>query len=151
MKELTFDQCEKILGDCRYGHLGFVADGEPHVVPVTYVYQYGYLYSFTHEGEKISAMRKHPNVCLQVEDVKNGNDWRSVICFGTFEEITETKEKRDIQFLLAEQYAHISMNENKAPVSPLIDDLHSHTTDDVKKSVIYRINIKKTTGREEKK
>lgn len=149
--DLTFEQCEGVLKKEHYGHLGCCMDGEPYVVPVTYVYEYGYLYSFTHDGQKIDMMRKHPNVCLQVESVRSGYDWESVICWGKFEEITDEKEKHDVQMLLADQYAAVTTGKNEdIPVSPLIQELNKQKKDDVKKSVIYRINIQKTTGKAEK-
>jgi nitroimidazol reductase NimA-like FMN-containing flavoprotein (pyridoxamine 5'-phosphate oxidase superfamily) len=146
--DLTFDDCEKILLDGHYGHLGFIANGEPHVLPVTYVYKYGYIFSHTSEGEKIEMMRTNKRVCLQVERVRSGYDWDSVACWGDYEEVTDAEQIREIHQLLAEQYARITQGGGEAPVSPLIQDLHLQHAE--KRPVIYRINILKTTGRSEK-
>ncbi|HVW66698.1 MAG TPA: pyridoxamine 5'-phosphate oxidase family protein [Candidatus Peribacteraceae bacterium] len=148
--DLTFEQCEDILKQQHYGHLGCCMDGEPYVVPATYVYKYGYLYSFTHDGQKIAMMRKHPSVCLQVECVRSGYDWESVICWGKFEEITDEQERHEIELLLADQYAKVTTESDELPVSPLIQELNEQKKDDVKKSVVYRINIQKTTGKAER-
>lgn len=150
LKDLTFDQCAEILKSCHYGHLGYYDGENTHVLPVTYVYRHGFMYSFTREGQKIAAMRKDPNVCLQVERVQSGFDWDSVICWGTFEEITKPEEIHEMQNLLADSYGKISLQEGVAPVSPMITELHKEKTKDIGKAVVYRINIKKTTGKSEK-
>lgn len=146
--DLTFEQCEEVLKKQHYGHIGCCLDNEPYVLPVTYVYEYGSIYSHTHAGHKIDIMRKNPTVCLQVERVGGAHDWESVICWGTFEEVTDEKELHKIHLMLADQYAAVSAD-SLSPVSPMIQELN-RTKEDVKKSVVYRINIKKTTGKAER-
>jgi len=34
-------------------------------------------------------MRKNPEVCFQLDVIENLASWRSVICWGTFEELTD--------------------------------------------------------------
>lgn len=147
---LTFAECEAVLQFEHYGHLGCSNENQPFVFPVTYVYKDGYLYSHTHEGTKIEILRKNPQVCLQVERVANGYNWESVMCHGIFQEITNSDEQHDIQLMLADQYAAISLDEGEVPVSPVLQDLHRESIDDIKKSVIYRIDIKQSTGVREK-
>lgn len=147
---LTFDECEHLLRSEHYGHLGCCKDSEPFVFPVTYAYRNGYLYSHTREGSKIDMLRKNPHVCLQVESVQTGYDWESVMCHGTFEELTDANERHEVELMLADQYAAISLKEGKIPVSP-VTDMHRETVEDLKQSVIYRIDIKSTTGVREKK
>lgn len=143
---LTFDQCEAVLLSRHYGHLGCSDDTIPYVFPVTYVYKNGYLYSHTYEGTKIDILRKNPQICLQVEFVKSGYEWESVMSHGVFEEVTDHAERHEIELMLADQYAAISLNEKVVPVSPVLTNLHRETIDVLKKSIVYRINVKQTTG-----
>lgn len=145
--DLTFDECERILLAAHYGHLGCVHDGHPYVIPVTYVYKNTYLYSHTREGKKIDIMRKNPDICIQVEQVRAGNDWDSVICWGDFEEVTDHEEIREIHAMLADQYARIQEKTRLKPVSPLIENLSQIPDASAPKDVVYRLNIRKTTGK----
>lgn len=43
--------------------------------------------------KKIEMMRKNPKVCFEVDDIKNIFSWKSVIAWGTFEEITDIAEQ----------------------------------------------------------
>lgn len=144
--DLNFDECEEILLAGHYGHLGCIADGMPHVLPVTYVYKYGYLFSHTYEGEKIEIMRKNPNICIQVERVRAADDWESVICWGTFKEVTDHERLHEINLLLAQQYAKVRES-GEAPVMPLVSSLHEMEDPSGPKHVVYMLDIAKTTGK----
>ena len=141
--------CEKILAANHYGHLGCVDNGEPYVVPITYVYRDGFLYGFSQEGHKLEIMRKNPTICIQVERMESGLEWESIICWGNFEEVTDPKNIQDIKLLFAEQHGHIVLEEGEPPVSPLINDLHTQRSDAIKKSVIYRMKPYRMTGKSE--
>jgi uncharacterized protein len=145
--ELTKEQCEQLLLSQQYGHLGCWDGHEPYVIPITYVYEDGFIYGYTHEGRKIDAMRKHPRVCVQVEKVKGRSDWDSVICCGNFEEVTDADNIQRIKMLLAEEHGKEVVEEGKDIVSPMVE----HLNDDASpKSVIYRIRPDKMTGVAEK-
>lgn len=147
--DLTYDQCLEVLKEGHYGHLAYCLGDQPFVVPVTCVFYEGALYSYTQEGHKIDVMRKNPQVCLQMENVKNGHEWQSVACQGTFEEVTDQAKIHAVHLLLADQYAKFSHGKPGVIVSPLIDTLNRYTNDEIKKSVVYRIIIKKCTGKAE--
>lgn len=85
----------ELLGKKRTGHLGCVLpSGEPYVVPVNYLFEDDRIYIHSLPGEKISAMRDNPRVCVQTEEIADdGFEWQSVIAFGEFREITDRKEK----------------------------------------------------------
>lgn len=143
---LTPEECDALLQSTHYGHLGCVDGDNPYVFPVTYLYKDGSLFGYTREGTKVQIMRKHPQVCVQVEQVKSGFEWESVMCHGLFSEITDPTERHDIELLLADQYAVISLQEKMVPVSPAIGDLHLENVEAVQKSVLYRIDITEKTG-----
>jgi uncharacterized protein len=58
--------------------------GLPCIVPVTYAYDGRALYGYSLLGGKIEHMAAQPNVCVEVDHVKNAADWRSVVVRGTF-------------------------------------------------------------------
>src|SRR5262245_55355972 len=80
-------QIDALLRSEKIGRLGCHADGRTYVVPISYVYDGWYLYGHAVEGQKIRMMRAYPEVCLQVDHIRNLAHWRSVIVWGTFEEL----------------------------------------------------------------
>lgn len=146
--DLTSQQCEEILAANHYGHLGCVDGEEPYVVPITYLYKDGFLYGFSKEGHKIDLLRKNSRMCVQVEHVTSGDDWNSVICWGFFEEVADPKSAQDIKLLLGEEFGQVLITEGKAPVSPMIKNLHLQHAEG---SVVYRMKPYRMSGKSETK
>src|SRR3989338_104966 len=105
--DLPQHRCEEILAANHYGHLGCCDDGEPYVLPVTYVYRDGFLYGFSEEGHKVEILRKNPKLCLQVERVESGLEWESVLCWGLFEEVTDAASIQAVKLLFGQQHGEI--------------------------------------------
>lgn len=144
---LSEHDCKMLFAAHHYAHLGCIDGQDPYVVPVTYLYHDSSFYSFTQEGKKIEIMRKHPNVCLQVEQVENGFIWQSAIAWGAFEEVEDEKEAQAMKVLLAQQFGKITLKERQIPVSPMINDLHARTGIEIGRSIIFRIRPVKMTGK----
>lgn len=145
--DLTKNECEKVLASNRYGHLGCVDGDEPYVVPITYVYQGGFLYGYTHEGHKIETLRKNPKMCVQVEHVASEHEWESVMCWGLFEEITDQKSIQDVKLLLGGQHGQAILEKGEGTVSPMVDRLHLPQDEH---AVVYRMEPYRMTGRAKK-
>lgn len=60
--DLTLQECETILQDNHYGHLGSIDGDEPYVIPITYVFHDGFLYAFLRDGKKSHLMKSHPKI-----------------------------------------------------------------------------------------
>ncbi|HRH93606.1 MAG TPA: pyridoxamine 5'-phosphate oxidase family protein [Candidatus Peribacteria bacterium] len=144
--DLPKADCEKVLAANYYAHLGIYDGKDPHVLPITYLYHNGSIFSFTREGNKIDIMRKHPNVCVQVEQVENGFTWQSVIVWGAFQEVTDPGEAQAMKVKLAQQFGKITIAERKIPVSPMISDMHNDQTG-IDQSIIYRLKPVRMTGK----
>ena len=69
---------------------------KPYVVPINYVFEGLSIYSHSLPGRKIEILRTHPRACIQVDEIENDFEWRSVIAFGTFEEIRVPSDRRSI-------------------------------------------------------
>lgn len=82
-------QIEAVLSERPIGRLAVHADGRTYLVPVSYVYDGEAIYIHAREGLKLRMMRAAPEVCFQVDDVdvKDMANWRSVVAWGTFEEL----------------------------------------------------------------
>jgi len=107
--KLNKEEIEATINGQLVGRLGCHAEGKTYVVPISYAYDGTYLYCRTFEGMKIDMMRKNPKVCFQVDDTRNLSNWKSVICWGEFEELSEIKDRQQaIQQLLKRTLPSIS-------------------------------------------
>src|SRR5215213_7240634 len=74
----------------------------PYVVPIHYAYSDPYIYIYTTECKKTEIIKDNPEICLQVEEVRDNKDWRSVIVTGEAVPITGAEEReRALKLILA--------------------------------------------------
>ena len=95
IQEMVSNEIDEFLTRIGYGHLGCARNDRPYVVPVHYVYQKPDIYIYTTEGLKTEIINTNPHVCLQVEEVIDNEDWRSVVVTGDAEQITEHNDKEE--------------------------------------------------------
>jgi nitroimidazol reductase NimA-like FMN-containing flavoprotein (pyridoxamine 5'-phosphate oxidase superfamily) len=93
---LSEAEARSLIAAGKIGRLGCVDNGEPYVVPINYVFEGVSIYSHSLPGRKIEILRTHPRACIQVDEIENDFEWRSVIAFGTFEEIRVPSDRRSI-------------------------------------------------------
>src|SRR5436190_15863018 len=93
---LTLLQIEEVIKGQIVGRIGCHADGLTYVVPVSYAYDGDYIYSRTFEGMKINMMRRNPDVCFEAEDTKSLSKWRSVVAWGSYEELPEGLQRKEV-------------------------------------------------------
>ena len=88
--ELSRAEIEEFLGGQRIARLGCHAGGETYIVPLIYAYENDAVVAVTTEGRKTAMLRENPRVCVEVDsyDVDGRGSWRSVIAYGTYEELT---------------------------------------------------------------
>jgi len=88
IKNLDQKEINFILENNYIGHLGYISQGKPFVIPITYFFDIkrNIIICYSGDGHKINAMRKNNAVSLQVADIKTVNDWRSVLVHGVFEQ-----------------------------------------------------------------
>ncbi|MBK9154192.1 MAG: pyridoxamine 5'-phosphate oxidase family protein [Chloracidobacterium sp.] len=97
VKVMTAAEIEALLCRTNYGHLGCAADNHPYVLPIHFGYDDGTIYIYTTEGMKSAMIDANREVCLQVEDVVDNENWTSVIIVGDAIKLTsaEDREKAD--------------------------------------------------------
>jgi nitroimidazol reductase NimA-like FMN-containing flavoprotein (pyridoxamine 5'-phosphate oxidase superfamily) len=66
---LDAEQIEAVLHAEVIARIGCISDGRVYVVPVSYVYDGTYIWGHGMDGAKLLAMRAHPEVCVEVEQV----------------------------------------------------------------------------------
>jgi nitroimidazol reductase NimA-like FMN-containing flavoprotein (pyridoxamine 5'-phosphate oxidase superfamily) len=134
-KVLSQEEAFALISASKIGRLGCVDNGEPYVVPINYVVEERSIYSHSLPGRKIEAMRTHPRVCLQVDQIADDFHWRSAIAFGDFEEIRVPSDRRLILSKLLARF-------------PLLTPVESVMARDAAApdSVAFRIRIDRITG-----
>ena len=141
---LSTQQIIDLVSNNVVGRLGCHADGRTYVVPISYAYDGDYIYARSFEGLKLSMMRKNPKVCFQIDKMENMSDWKSVIVWGTFEELTDIKEReKGLKVLLSRILPNISSKTVKfTPEWPF-------PTNDFDRidGIVFRIHIQEMTGR----
>jgi hypothetical protein len=106
-----------------------------------FAYCANYLYGFSTVGRKIEWMRANPNVCIEVDDVRNAEQWTTVIVMGRYEELPDapaTADGRGLAYSFLQRtpawwepgYAKTVLKGNERPLVP----------------VYFRIQIESITG-----
>jgi uncharacterized protein len=90
--EMSSAEIYKTLHKVGYGHLGCIHEGKPYVMPMHYYLDDLDIYLFSTVGMKTHDIDKNPEVCLQVEEVRGPDHWRSVIVSGRSEHLTAQPE-----------------------------------------------------------
>ncbi len=146
---LTDEEIDELLTGNIFGRIGCTDGRQPYVVPTNYIFDGKQIIAHAATGRKIRVMRDNPLVCLEVDEVKSFTDWKSVIVFGRYEEITEEKEQLRAMKLFVDRMLHLKMSETA--VVPDIAETRVHPrSPGFIKPVVYRIVIEEKTGRFEK-
>jgi uncharacterized protein len=101
--EMSSKEIYELLNKIGYGHLGFIHEGKPYVMPMHYYLEGENIYMFTTEGMKTHDIDASPEICLQVEEVINDPlHWRSVIVSGQAKRLTEKPDIERVRKLIKE-------------------------------------------------
>ena len=130
-------EIEELLEREHVGRIGCISAGRPYVVPVCYVYRDGEVYAHTREGMKWDAMRAAPDVCFEVERVDDLTNWRSVIAWGRFEELTGAAAEEGMR-LLIDRLSPLVRTEGASARPDHAEGSHAF---------VYRIRLDEKTGR----
>jgi uncharacterized protein len=83
-RDMSRDQIEAILLRNRVGRLAFSVHDRVDIQPIHYIYERGWLYGRTSEGEKITALKHNQWIAFEVDEVTDLFDWRSIVIHGSF-------------------------------------------------------------------
>lgn len=140
VKDMTFGEIEGLLDRVRYGHLGCAQNNHPYVVPIHFAYDDRTIYIYTTEGQKSKMIDANPEVCLQVEEVIDDENWSSVIIVGNAEKLADASDR---------EKAFAAITAANPALTPALSyrwvDEWVREQKDIE--VIYRINRKTSVGR----
>jgi nitroimidazol reductase NimA-like FMN-containing flavoprotein (pyridoxamine 5'-phosphate oxidase superfamily) len=144
--ELTQSQIEKVLYAGSIGRIGFQMDGKVYIIPINYAYDGENIYANTLDGSKVQIMRTHPNVCFQVDQIEDSSHWRSVLIWGTFEELTGD-EAANALHQLTQQF--MTLIASGHPLHKLTRGADGQLIQPHPDIIVYRIHITEKIGRYE--
>lgn len=147
--KLTGEQIDDVLKKNVLGRIGCHDGKKTYVVPVNYIYDGHFILAHSLEGMKIEMMRKQPQVCFEVDEMKNITNWRSVIVWGEYQELIEERERYYAMKLFVDNGLHLKISDaalsseiNELPILPPLQGNN--------RPVIYRIVITERTGKFER-
>jgi hypothetical protein len=146
MGKLNNEQIEDVLKENILGRIGCNDGKKTYIVPVSYAYDGKSILAHSTEGMKIEMMRKNPDVCFEVDDMKSFTHWKSVIAWGKYQELTDERDRYYALKLFVDRMIHIKTS--KSAFIPHLNEknVHPHLQENVR-PVIYRIIITEKTGR----
>jgi uncharacterized protein len=137
--EMSSHEIYELLRQVGYGHLGFIHEGKPYVMPMRYYLENEDIYMFTTEGMKTHDIDVTPEICLQVEEIIDDPlHWRSVIVAGQAKKLTEKAEiDRVMKFI----------KEINPTLSPAINRTWTDSWGRAEVVAIYRVYPSEMSGR----
>ncbi|MBZ4188919.1 pyridoxamine 5'-phosphate oxidase family protein [Niabella beijingensis] len=141
VQNLDKEQIDAVFYSQVLGHLGCHAEGVTYVIPICYAYDGTYIYGRTYEGMKINIIRKNPEVCFQVESIKNMIQWQSVIGWGKFEEL-KNDDVRNNAILVLQSRISAVVDSSQLKTSPYWPFAAPGT-----KGIVFRVHLIEKTGR----
>ena len=144
---LDNNQIEEVLKKHFVGRIGCHTNDQVYVVPVSYAYDGKYVYVRSFEGKKIETMRNNPKVCFEVDETQNMANWKSVIAWGEFEELTDKAERNKALKILIDRHLPLLTSDMSH-----LGDIWPFPPEDLSsiKGIVFRILLKEKTGRYEK-
>lgn len=146
--EMNDIEIESFLKSETIGRIGCHTAGMTYVVPVTYVFDGGFVFGHSTEGRKIRMMRRNPEVCFEVDRVNAVNDWRSVISWGRYEELTGEDGLEAMERLMKGLVKKPAIRSDH-PSYPVRTQDAGRAGHEGISVVVYRIRLAKTRGRYE--
>lgn len=109
------DEAETILEAGLVAHVGFVTNGDPIVIPMSYHFEHGKIYVHGQRGGRFArTLREGQRVCVEVtlldaliasrDALSHSMNYRSVIAFGHARSVTDDAEKTAILERMTRRY-----------------------------------------------
>lgn len=144
---LSSEEIERVLHAAFLGRIGCQIDGRPYVVPTNFAYDGQRILAHTAPGRKLDAMRQNPEVCFEVEQVDDPLNWKSVIAWGRFRELSGDDAAAAMGFLVDRLRPTIEASAKGAvphSVTPTFRAKLAETT------VVYALELTEKSGRFER-
>ncbi len=138
IKEMSSEEVQELLDRIGYGHLGCINNaGKPQVIPMQYYLKERTMYIFTDRQKKSHDLDRHADICLQVEEVQDTENWSSVVVDGRVERLTQRSQ--------VEEIANFIKHQNPT-LSPVLNQHWNDLSEIEDKIAFYRIESSGMSG-----
>jgi nitroimidazol reductase NimA-like FMN-containing flavoprotein (pyridoxamine 5'-phosphate oxidase superfamily) len=145
--ELTREEIEGMLHSEVIARLGCHFGGITYIVPITYVYDGESIIGHSRNGMKTRMMRANTDICVEIEQVTNLGNWKSVIAWGKYEELSGGEAIEAMKKLIAHLEPRM-ISETSRPSLGLGRGFRTNTG--AGNAIIYRIRLNQKSGRFER-
>ncbi|MBL7720175.1 MAG: pyridoxamine 5'-phosphate oxidase family protein [Flavipsychrobacter sp.] len=146
--ELTETEIGALLERNIIGRLGCNDGTNSYVVPISYVFMGDHILCHSYEGLKIAMMRANPNVCFEVDEIRDYSNWRCVIAWGVYLELSDKTEIENAKQYFSEEMLELKVSETALPPDAQPERPRPHAPGD-KQSIYYKIVFTAISGRYE--
>ncbi|MGK0412743.1 MAG: nitroimidazol reductase NimA-like FMN-containing flavoprotein [Polaribacter sp.] len=145
IRNLNRKKSSNILANNYVGNLGYIYKESPYIVPITYFFDgKKTIVIYSSEGQKTYAMRENNRVSLQVLEIKNIDNWESVLAHGTFEELSGIDAKSYLhEFAIG--IKDIILKREEKNIHFIGEFSSNRYTDEI--PIIFKITIDEITGK----
>jgi uncharacterized protein len=143
--QLDPQEIETLLQTELIGRLGCHAGLRTYIVPITYAYSDNSIYARTTDGLKLQMMRKNPAVCFQVDHIDDLANWKSVVVWGSYEELDGAEAGHAMATLLGKMLPRTISAQATQTTKTLTRQNRARTEN--LPAVIFCIRIAEKTGR----
>lgn len=148
INNLTEEQIQEVLEKNVLGRIGCSYEGKTYVVPLNYAYDGKFIIAHSEEGMKIHMMRNNPQVCFEVDEMHSFTNWKSVIAWGEYQELTDERDRYYAMRLFVDRMMHVKISQSAKISTDDSGNVHSRMYSN-RRPVIFRIVIAEKTGKYE--
>ncbi|WP_223550367.1 pyridoxamine 5'-phosphate oxidase family protein [Aestuariivivens sp. NBU2969] len=145
--KLGKSKCYQLLQNNFIGHLAYIYNNHPYIVPITYFYDNSAnaIIGYSGIGHKIKALRINSAVSLEVSEIDSVNNWRSVVAYGVYDEFIGSAAKINLHKFTEGVKGLIKWKEGRDLkfLSEFSSKIYKEGT-----PVVFKIDIDDVTGRE---
>jgi len=141
---LNIEEIEEVLYQNFVGRIGCHANGRTYIIPLSYAYDSGYIYVRSFGGLKIDIMRQNASICFEVDNMIDMSNWKSVIAWGEFEELTNNEERNKALRILMER--KLPALSSKMVKLSKAWPFYEEDNDDIP-GIVFRVLLVEKTGR----
>jgi uncharacterized protein len=84
IRDLSREETEDLIRRNNVGRIAFAFHDRVDIEPIHYVYEHGWLYGRTSEGQKLATLKHNQWVAFEIDEVQDVFEWRSVVIHGSF-------------------------------------------------------------------
>ena len=143
---LNETEIAEVLQNNILGRIGCNDGEKTYVVPISFVFMGDHILCHSYEGMKIDMMRANPEVCFEVDEIRDYSNWKCVIAWGIYEELVKDEDIKEVRQYFSNEMLDLKVSETAMPPESAQGRWHDQAPGH-KTSIYYRIRFYTVSGR----